>query len=232
MARTFQIRLTFILFFLLSTSSTSFALTRGQLESRLRQLIPDELTNQAHPDSTLDSLINTALSTVTSACSCKTDSFRIALDTTKRFYALPSDFENIKSVWDSASGKALTQIVSEDMGQFNLQIGSDTVPPYFFIEGKKSAKTIGFDYRPRKTNVIKGWYYSSAKLLTTDATTTDLPEAFDNAILYYTLSLVFFRDSEDARAIMFKAVAENEMAMAKQKFKIPDRIVLPKGVPQ
>lgn len=225
----------FTILFILILSAPAFALTRQQLESRLRELIPDELTNQAHPDSVLDSLINTALATVTSACSCKTikDTTSAITVVNVKEYNLPSDFENIKSLFNPRrQKKALTQIVSEDIGQFDIQIRADSMPPYFYIEGKKGAKKIGFDYTPVKVDTFHIWYYPTAKILTHDTMTTDLPEAFDNAILYYTLSLVFFRDTEDSRGLQFLALTESEMTKAKMKFKPPDRVVAPKIISQ
>ncbi len=214
-------------------SSSAFALTRGQIEARVRQQTSWEGNTTAHPDSTLDTLINMALASITSACSCKTELDSVITVANTKQYALNSTFENIKSVFSPRRiKKALTQIVSEDIGQMDVQIRSDSFPPYFYVEGKKSAKKIGFDYTPVKVDTIWYWFYASSKLLTHDSMTVDLPEAFDNAIVFYTTALLYYRDLEYGWGDKFMTLSELEIAKAKMKMKIPDRLVLPKGVPQ
>ena len=224
--------------FLIIFSSSALAITRGGLEDRIRSLSSNEGITAYHSDAILDTFISMAMSYVTSACSCKT-----AFDTLKttkgadslfiKEYGLPSDFANIKSVYNPRRiKKALTQIVSEDIGQFDIQIRSDSFPPYFYIEGKLGNYKMGFDYTPVKRDTIYFWYYPTAKLLITDDSASDLPEAFDNAITYYALGLLWYREAEDGKGAFFQAKADDEIAKAKAKMKMPDRIVLPKAVPQ
>ena len=218
---------------LLILSSSAFAITRGGLEDRIRSLSSNEGITAYHSDAILDTFINMAMSYVTSACSCKTEKDTVMVSANTREYALPANFENIKSVFsDNVPLKALTQITSEDIGQFDVQVRADSLPPYFYIEGKDSFKKIGFDYIPVKSRKFNFWYYASAKFLIADDSTSDLPEAFDNAIVYYALGLLWYREMEDGKGAYFQAKADDEILKAKMKMKIPDRIVLPKAVPQ
>ena len=214
--------------FSILTTSISYAVNepdRGTIIYVAKQLSGLDQNSTYFPTVLWDTLTNRAVIKTTELCSCVVAEDTVLTVSGTREYSLNTDFSNVLSVLRKTDPKHLKRIPYNQKGQIVYSDPSN--PEFFYIKAQK----IGLDRTPNKADTLFISYLKQAKLLTADATVTDIPSEYSNVIALFIASEALMRAKQFDQSAFFwqQAMSELELIRASKRF-IPAESIKPKEI--